>query len=64
MVPPENHVSLREYLEALRISDQRAIELLAKHNSDRIRTSLLVFSLLISVVSIIVAIAAIIICKH
>ena len=70
MTPPEkcttpgNNVSLREYLEALRISDQRAIELLAKHNSDRIRTSLLVFSLLVSIGSIMVAIAAIIISRH
>ena len=62
--PPGNHVSLREYLEALRVSDQRAIEILAKHSSDRIRTGLLITSLLVSVGSIVVAIAAIIISRH
>jgi hypothetical protein len=36
-VPPNNTVSLKEYLEALRIADQRALELLAKSNSDRIK---------------------------
>ena len=69
MTPPEkctpgNHVSLREYLEALRVSDQRAIEILAKHSSDRVKTGLLITSLLVSVGSIVVAIAAIIISRH
>ena len=52
-------VSDKEHFEALRAADQRAIELLAKANSDRIKTGLLMTSILVSILSVLVAIATI-----
>jgi hypothetical protein len=63
-VPTNDGVTLKEYMEALRIADQRALELLAKSNSDRIKHNVLICSLLISVASIIVAIAAVVYSRH
>jgi hypothetical protein len=57
-------VPLREHFEALRASDQRAIDLLAKSNADRVKTNLVVISMLISTGSIVVAIAAVVLGKH
>lgn len=49
----------KEYVEALRAADQRALELLAKSSADRIKTNMVVASLLVSVVSVLIAIAAV-----
>jgi hypothetical protein len=54
-------ISEKEHFDALRAADQRAIELLAKANGDRIKTGMLVTSILVSVISVLVAIATIII---
>lgn len=54
-------VSEKEHFEALRASDQRAVELLAKANSDRIKTGLLVTSIIVSIVAVIVAVGAIVV---
>lgn len=53
-------VSDKEHFDALREADQRAIELLAKANADRIKTGLVMISIMVSIGSIIVAIAAIV----
>lgn len=53
-------VTEKEYFEALRNADQRAIELLAKANASRVSATLLGGSILVSVVSVVVAIAALI----
>ena len=52
-------VSDKEHFDALRAADQRAIDLLAKANSDRIKSSLLFWSLMVAIASIVVAIAAV-----
>lgn len=52
--------ALRRADEALRAADQRAIELLARATAARVGTGLLATSIMISIVSIIVAIAAIV----
>jgi hypothetical protein len=64
MADDPTSVPLREHFEALRQGDQRAIDLLAKSNADRIKTNLVVISMMISTASIIVAIAAVIFGKH
>ena len=53
-------VSDKEHFDALRAADQRAIELLAKANSDRIKNGMLVTSILVSIIAVIVAIATIV----
>lgn len=53
-------VPLREHLEALRASDQRAVELLATANASRVSTTLVIGSLLVSIVSVLVAIATVV----
>ena len=53
-------VSDKEYFEALRVADQRAVELLAKANADRIKNGILVTSILISIISVLIAIATIV----
>ena len=52
-------VSDKDHFDALRAADQRAIDLLAKSNSERIKNGMLVTSILISIVAVIVAIASI-----
>ena len=51
-------VSDKEHFEALREADQRAVELLAKANADRIKTGHLVASNLIAIAAVLVACAA------
>lgn len=53
-------ISEKEHFDALRAADQRAIELLAKANADRIRTGMLIVSQLVSLISLAVAIAAVV----
>ena len=53
-------VSDKEHFDALRASDQRAVELLALTNAARVKNGLLMASILISIVAILVAIAAIV----
>ena len=53
-------VSDKEHFDALRAADQRAIELLAKANTDRIKNGMLITSILISIISVIVAISTIV----
>lgn len=53
-------VSDKEHFDALRAADQRAIELLAKANSDRIKTGMLVAAFLVSIMSLAVAVASVI----
>ncbi len=52
-------VSDKEHFDALRAADQRAIELLAKANADRIKTGYLIVSNLIAVMAVLVAIVAV-----
>ena len=52
-------VSDKDHFDALRAADQRAIDLLAKSNTERIKNGMLVTSILISIVAVIVAIASI-----
>lgn len=52
-------VPLKEHFEALRANDQRALELLAKANADRIKHGALVASIMVSIASVLVAITAI-----
>ena len=54
-------VSDKEHFEALRAADQRAVELLAKANSDRIKTGLVMIAILVSIMSLLVAVTTIII---
>ena len=53
-------VSEKEHFDALRAADQRAVELLASANAAHTNRTMLAISMLISIVSIMVAIAAII----
>lgn len=53
-------VSDKEHFDALRAADQRAIELLAKANSDRIKNGMLITSILISIVLLLIAIVTIV----
>jgi hypothetical protein len=57
-------ISEKEHFDALRDADQRAVELLAKANAARVSMALLLSSLLVSVVSVLVAIATIVIHKQ
>lgn len=51
-------VSEKEYIDALRAADQRALELLAKERADRIKVSILIISIIISISSVLVAVAS------
>ena len=53
-------VTDKEHFEALRASDQRAVELLATANAARINMGSVLASLLVSVCSVCVAVAAIV----
>ena len=48
----------KDYVDALREADQRAVDLLAKANADRVKHWHLTFSYLIALASVLVAIAA------
>jgi hypothetical protein len=50
----------KDYIDRLREADQRAVDVLAKANADRIKHGLLVVSLLVALASVLVAIIAII----
>lgn len=54
----------KEYIDKLREADQRAVDLLASARANQIKTEMLMVSILISMVSIAVAVIAIIISKH
>lgn len=52
-------ISEKDHFDALRAADQRAVELLAQANADRIKTGYLVVAQLIALLSVVVAVAAI-----
>lgn len=52
-------VSEKEYFEALRSSDQRAVELLAKASSEKVSTRMVICSLMVAILSVGVAIISI-----
>lgn len=54
-----NCVPLKEHLEALRAADQRALELLARSNADRIKTGTLIVSIMVAIASLVVAVVAV-----
>jgi hypothetical protein len=53
-------ISDKEHFDALREADQRAVQLLATANAGRISTTLVVAALLVSFVSVLVAIATLV----
>lgn len=53
-------ISEKEYFEALRAADQRALELLAKSNADRVKISILTCSLIVAIAGVMVAVAALV----
>ena len=50
-------VSDKEHFDALRAADQKAIELLAMSNSERTKNATVMASILVSIISVILAIA-------
>ena len=48
----------KEYVDALRQADQRAVDLLAKANADRVKHWHLTFSYLLALASVLVAVMA------
>lgn len=53
-------ISEKDYFEALRASDQRAVELLAKASAARVSTGMLAVSILVSIISMLVAVFAVV----
>lgn len=50
----------KDYIDRLREADQRAVDLLAKANADRVKHNLLVVSILIALASLLVAVAVLV----
>lgn len=51
-------VSDKEHFNALRAADQRAVELLATANAARVSTNLVIGSLIVAIVSVLVAVVS------
>ena len=53
-------IPAKDYIDRLREADQRAVDLLAKANADRVKHNLLVVSILIALASLLVAVAVLV----
>ena len=53
-------ISEKEHFDALRAADQRAIELLAKAQSERTNSLLVAVSILVAIISLVVAIGTLV----
>ena len=49
----------KDYIDRLREADQRAVDVLAKANAERVKHNMLVISILVSIASLLVAVVAV-----